>query len=115
MLKPGEHLQAPPPERPVGELVHQLLEEGKAYAKAEVGLVKAIATSKGKALALPAGLLGAALLVAQAAITILAVGVFAMLQWVVGTILAGFLTFLIFAAIAGALVWYALKRLREDL
>jgi hypothetical protein len=115
MLKPGEHLQAPPPERPVGELVHQLLEEGKAYAKAEAGVVKAIATSKGKALALPAGLLGAALLVGQAAITILAVGVFAMLQWVVGTILAGFLTFLIFAAIAGALVWYALKRLREDL
>ena len=115
MLKPGEHLQAPPPERPVGELVHQLLEEGKAYARAEVGVVKAIATSKGKALALPAGLLGAALLVAQAAITILAVGLFSMLQWVVGTILAGFLTFLIFAAIAGALVWYALRRLREDL
>jgi hypothetical protein len=115
MLKPGEHLQAPPPERPVGELVHQLVEDGKAYAKAEVGVVKAIATSKGKALALPAGLLGAALLVAQAAVTILAVGVFAMLQWVVGTILAGFLTFLIFAAIAGGLVWYALKRLREDL
>jgi hypothetical protein len=115
MLKPGEHLQAPNPERPVGELVHQLVEEGKAYARAEVGVVKAIASAKGKALALPAGLLGAALLIGQAAITILAVAVFAMLQWAVGTILAGFLTFLIFATIAGAMVWYALKRLRQDL
>ena len=115
MLKPGEHMQPAPSERPVGELVHQLVEEGKAYARAEVGLAKAIATSKGKALALPAGLLGVALLVIQAAITILAVGVFAMLQWAIGTILAGFVTFLIFAAIAGALVWYALKRLRQDL
>ena len=115
MLKPGEHLQPAPPERPVGELVHQLVEQGKAYASAEVGVVKAIASAKAKALALPAGLLGAALLVAQAAITILAVGVFAMLQWVVGTILAGILTFVIFAAIAGGLVWYALKRLKSDL
>lgn len=115
MLKPGEHMQPAPPERPVGELVHQLLEEGKAYARAEVGLVKAIASAKGKALALPAGLLGAAFFFVQAAITILAVGVFAMLQWAIGTILAGFVTFLIFAGIAGALVWYALKRLKQDL
>jgi hypothetical protein len=115
MLKPGEHLQAPTPERPIGELVHQLIEDGKAYARAEVGVVKSIAASKGKALALPAGLLGGALLVGQAAITILAVAVFAMLQWAVGTILAGLLTFLIFAGLAGAMVWYALKRLREDL
>jgi hypothetical protein len=115
MLKPGEHLQSAPPERPVGELVHQLVEEGKAYARAEVGLVKAIASAKGKALALPAGLLGAAFFFVQAAITILAVGVFAMLQWAIGTILAGFVTFLIFAAIAGGLVVYALKRLKADL
>jgi hypothetical protein len=29
--------------------------------------------------------------------------------------LAGFVTFLIFAAIAGGMVWYALKRLKADL
>ena len=115
MLKPGEHIQPAPPERPVGELVHQLVEESKAYAKAEVGLAKAMATAKGKALALPAGLLGGAFFFVQAAITILAVGVFAMLQWAIGTILAGFVTFLIFAAVAGGLVWYALKRLKADL
>ena len=115
MLKPGEHLQPPPPERPVGELVHQLVEDGKAYARAELGIVKAIASSKGKALAVPAGLLGAALLFAQAAITVLAVAVFAALQWALGTIFAGLVAFLIFAALAGGMVWYALKRLRRDL
>ena len=48
----------PPPraERPVGELVHELIEDGKAYARAEVGVVKAIARARGNALALPAGL-----------------------------------------------------------
>jgi len=115
MLKPNDKLQPAPPERPVGELVHQLVEEGKAYARAEIGVARAIAAAKGKALALPAGLLGAALLIAQAAVTALAVGVFAALQWAVGSLLAALLTFLIFGALAGALVWYALKRLRQDL
>jgi hypothetical protein len=112
MLKPSDQMQ---PERPVGDLVHQLVEEGKAYARAEVGVAKAIATAKGKALALPAGLLVAALLVIQAAVTVLAVATFASLQWVLGSIGAGIAAFLIFGAIAGGLVWYALKRLKADL
>ena len=58
MLKPVD--PGPPPERPVGELVGQLIDEGKAYARAEFGLVTAIAAAKGKALAIPAALFGAA-------------------------------------------------------
>ena len=60
MLKPVE--PTPPPERPIGELVHELVEEGKAYARAELDLAKAIAAAKAKALALPAGVLVGALL-----------------------------------------------------
>ena len=52
MLKPVDP-GPQPPERPVGELVHQLIEEGKAYARAEFDLLKAIGTAKAKALALP--------------------------------------------------------------
>jgi hypothetical protein len=115
MLKRSEQSPPPHPERPVGELVHQLIEDGKAYARAEAEVAKAIATAKGKALALPAALLGAALLVAQAAVTVLAVAVFGALQWAIGTILAGLAAFLIFAAIAGGLAWYAVKRVRQDL
>ena len=54
MLKPADP-GPPPPERPIGELVHELIEDGKAYARAEIGLAKAIAAAKGKALALPGG------------------------------------------------------------
>ena len=74
MLKPLDP-GPPPPERPVGELVHELIEEGKAYARAEIGLYKAIAAAKGKALALPVGLFVAALLIGMTALTALAVGV----------------------------------------
>jgi len=113
MLKPGEHLQPDPPERPVGELFAQLIDEGKAYARAEVGVAKAVAAAKGKALAVPAGLLLVALLVAQDALTVLAVATFALLQWAIGTVLAGLLTFLVFTAIAGGLAWAARQRLRN--
>ncbi len=74
MLKPVDP-GPQPPERPVGELVHQLIEEGKAYARAELDLLKAIGTEKARAFALPAILFGAALICALAAVTALAVGV----------------------------------------
>lgn len=114
MLKPSDQLQ-PPPERPVGEIVHQLLEDGKAYARAELEVAKAIATAKGKALAIPAGLLLAALIVLQSAVTVLAVMVFAALLWPLGTILAGLVAFLLFAGIAGGLAWYAARRVQRGL
>jgi hypothetical protein len=113
MLKPAEP-GPPPPERPVGELVHELIEEGKAYARAEIGLAKAIATSKGKALAWPAGLFLAALIAVQSAVTILAVGTFMALLQPLGPILAAFVASLLFLGIAGALAWYGYQRLRRD-
>ena len=112
MLKPADQQ---PPERPVGDLVHDLIEDGKAYARAEMGVAKAIATAKAKALALPAGLFGAAFALVQAAITALAVGVFAALYWVFGPIGAGIAALLLFSALAGGLAWYAVQRLKRDL
>ncbi|GAA4718342.1 phage holin family protein [Sphingomonas lutea] len=114
MLKPADPQQQPP-ERPVGEVVHDLIEGGKAYARAELGVAKAVAAAKARALALPAGLFGAAFALVQAAITALAVGVFAALYWAFGPILAGLVAFLIFSALAGALAWYAVHRLKRDL
>lgn len=114
MLKP---LDPPPPgpERPVGELVHELIEDGKAYARAEIGLVRAIATAKGKALVLPAALFGAAFVLALAAVTALALGVVLALTKFVGPLLAGVAGLLIFAAIGGGLAWYGVQRLGRDL
>lgn len=113
MLKPAE--PGPKPERPIGELVHELIEDGKAYARAEVGLVKAIATAKGKALALPAGLFATAFILALAAVTALAVGVVMALAKFIGPLAAGFVGMLIFLAIAGGLGWWGVERLRRDL
>jgi hypothetical protein len=113
MLKPTD--QGGGAERPVGELVHQLVEDGKDYAKAELDVVKAMAAAKGKALALPAGLFGAAFIFALAAVTALAVGVVLALTKFVGPLLAGLLGLLIFAGTGGALGWYGYVRLRRDL
>jgi Putative Actinobacterial Holin-X, holin superfamily III len=114
MLKPAD-LGPPPPERPVGELVHELIEDGKAYARAEIGLLKALAAAKGRALALPAALFAAAFVFALAAVTALAVGVVNALATLIGPLAAGFVGLLIFAAIAGALGWYGYERLRRAL
>jgi len=113
MLKRTE--AEPPPERPVGELVQELVEEGKAYARAEIGLAKAIATAKARALALPSALFGASFLLAQAAVTVLAIGVYVALYWAMGPIFGGIVAFLIFAGLAGGLAWYAVERLKRDL
>lgn len=113
MLKPADPGPTPP-ERPVGDLVHELIEEGKAYARAEIGLARAIAAAKAKALALPAGLFAAAFVFSLAAITALAVGVVVALETFIGPLAAGFVGMLIFAAIAGGLGWYGYERLRRD-
>ena len=114
MLKPADP-GPPPPERPVGELVHELIEEGKAYARAEIGLVKAIAAAKAKALAFPAAMFAAAFICALAAVTALAVGVVITLETYIGPLAAGFIGMLIFAAVAGLLGWSGYSRLRRDL
>ena len=115
MLKPADQDGPPQPERPIGDLVHQLTEEGKAYAKAELAVVKAIAHAKARALILPSSLFGAAFILIQAAVTVLSVGVFAALYWLFGPILAGFVAFLIFGGVAGGLAFYAVQRLKRDL
>jgi hypothetical protein len=114
MLKPADP-GPPPPERPIGELVHELIEESKAYARAEIGLAKTIAAEKGKALILPAILFGLAVIFALAAITALAVGVVMGLAKFIGPLAAGFLGMLIFAGIAGGLGWWGAERVRRVL
>lgn len=113
MLKPVD--PGPAAERPVGELVHELIEDGKAYARAEIGLVKAIATAKGKAMALPAALFGVAFLFALGGVVALAVGVVIALETFIGPLAGGFIGMLIFLAIAGGLGWWGYQRLRHEL
>lgn len=113
MLKPVD--PAPQGERPIGELVSELIDDGKDYARAEFDLAKAIAAAKARALAMPAVLFGAAFVFALAAVTALAVGVVMALAKLIGPLLAGLVGLLIFAAIAAGLGWYGAERLKRDL
>ena len=115
MLKPTDPPIGPgsDEERPVSDLVHQLVEDGKAYAHAELDLAKAMAAAKASAVKVPAILLGAAFLFLQAAVAVLAMGVFVALAPRFGPILAALLAFLMFAGIAGGVAWLAVKKLRE--
>ncbi len=119
MLKPTDDPSAAPlpgdEERPVGELVHELIEDGKAYARAELGLAKAIASAKADAVKVPAILFVAAFLVLQGAINVLAVGVALALVRFIGPLGAGLAAFLIFAGLSGGLAWLGVKKLQENL
>jgi hypothetical protein len=116
MLKPAEErMPEPGDERPVGEIVSELIEDGKAYARAELEHAKAIATAKANAFKLPAILFGAALVLALAAVSALAWGVAAALATLIGPLAGGVAAFLLFAGLAGGLGWYGARRLRDEL
>lgn len=112
MSGPAEPL---PHDRPIGELVHELVEEGKAYARAEAGLARTIAMAKAKALAVPSALFGAALFIAMAALNALAFGLVLALAGIIGPLAAGITGMLILAAIACALAWWGVSRLKRTL
>lgn len=109
MLKP---VDPAPPERPIGELVSDLIDHGKDYARAEIGLARAIAAAKARGLVVPAVLFGLAFVLALAGVTALAVGVVAALARYFGPLGAGIVGLLLFAALAGAAGWYGARRLQ---
>jgi hypothetical protein len=117
MLKRAESAKEPPggSDRPIGEIVGQLVDDGKAYAKAEVDVAKAIAAAKARAFILPGILLVAALLLAITSLTALAIGLFFALYPYMPALLAGLLAFAILAGIAALLGWIGAIRLKAIL
>jgi len=112
MLKPAKEAQEPEDERPIGEVVHQLIDEGKAYAKAEFDLVKAEALAKAAGFRIPAILLFTALLFAQAAVTVLAVTVALTLAPMIGPLGGGLVAVLLAGGAAALLAWQGLEKLK---
>src|SRR3954447_14507446 len=115
MLKRTESSSEPPPggpERPIGEIVGQLVDDGKAYARSEVEVAKAIAAAKTRALIWPAALFTVALLLAFASLAALAVGLFFALFAIMPALLAGLLSFAILAGIAALLGWIGANKLK---
>ena len=115
MLNPSPDSTPPGGERSFGELASQLIDDAKAYARAEVGVAKAIAADKAKAFKIAAILFGVAALVAIGAVSALSVAIFVALAMGMNVVLAGLLTFLIVAAIAGGFGWLGWQKLRDAL
>ena len=99
-------------EPPIGELFGRLIDQGKGFARAEVGLARAIATAKAEAVKLPAILLGAALLFAIAAVVVLCLTIALALATLIGPLAGGLVATLVAFGVAALLAWVAVRMLR---
>jgi hypothetical protein len=112
MLKPADPTP-PTSDRPIGELFRELVDDGKAYARAEVNVAKTIASEKANAFKVPAILFAAALFIGMAAINVFAITVFVGLALIMHPVLAGLVAFLIVAGLAGLLAYIGAQKLRS--
>lgn len=99
-------------ETPIGELVGRLIDDGKGYARAELGLAKAKAEARADTLKRPALLLAAAFLFLQAAVVVLCIAIADGLGTLIGPFGGGLVAALVALGIAGGLALYA-KRLLD--
>lgn len=100
-------------EKPIGALFTRLIDEGKAYARSELNLVRAQAEDKADSFKLPALLLGGALLFLLAAVVALVMTIADALATLVGPLAGGLAAVVIALAIAGALAMAARQRLSK--
>jgi len=111
MLKPA----SPPSggEDNIGELVHRLVNDGKAYAQAEIAYVKTLGTEKAGQLKQPVIFGVVALLFAHAAFLAVCALIWVALAQVMNAALAGLLTVVILAAVAGVFGYLAYGGIRK--
>ena len=98
-------------EPPIGELFGRLIDQGKGFARAEVGLAKAIASAKADAAKIPAILLGAALLFVIAGVVVFCITIALALATLIGPLAGGLIATVIAFAIAGLLAFVGVKKL----
>ena len=98
-------------EAPVRELFGRLIDQGKGFARAEVDLVRAIATARAEAIKLPAILLGVALLFAIAGVVVFCMTIALALATLIGPLAGGLVATRVAFAIAGGLAWVGIRRL----
>ena len=93
-------------EKPIGELFGQLIDEGKAYARAELSLAKATAEAKAEAAKMPALLGAGALLFLIAGVVVLCITIAIGLAIFIGPLAGALLATLIAFGIAyGLFLW----------
>lgn len=93
-------------EKPIGELFGELIDQGKAYARAELGLAKATAEAKAEAAKKPVLLGAAALLFLIAGVVVLCMTFALALATLVGPLAGGLIASMITFGIAyGLFLW----------
>lgn len=113
MLKRTETVMGEP--EGVGDLIHRLVEDAKAYARAEVGYFKALGTEKANALKIPLVLGLVAILFAHAAFLVLVATIFVGLATLMSDTLAGLLTMVICLVAAAGLGYLAYAKATKGL
>ena len=94
-------------EKPIGELFGRLVDDGKAYAKAELGLVRATAETKAAAVKKPLALAATGLLFIQAGVVVFGVTLALWLGTQIGPLGGGLVATLVTFAIGALLFWLA--------
>jgi hypothetical protein len=100
------------PEASIGELFGRLVEDGRAYAEAELGLARAIAEYRAQRAGRALGLLAGGLLLALCAATALVVGAVLGLARYMSPFLAGLLVAAILAGLGYMLAAAGLKGMK---
>lgn len=113
MLKPA----TPPPtgpDRSIGDLIEQVLDDAVDYGRAEIELLKARAQDLVHDYARAAILFGVAAVLALAGVVTLFVGIaIALARWI-GPLGGAIVSMLIAFGIAGLLAWIALRDLKDE-
>ena len=97
-------------EKPIGELVSRLIDEGKAYGRAELGLVRAHAEVAVDRVKRPAISVGVALAFAMAGVIALVMTLVLSLASLLGPLAGGLLATLTAFIIAGLFAWIARRQ-----
>lgn len=104
---------AAPKDDGIGGLIVRLVEDGKAYVGAEIGLYRALMAERARDAGFAAGFALAAVLIAQAAMFALLVGLMLVLAPMIGRGWATVVVVFAALALAGLLGWLAYLRLAE--
>jgi hypothetical protein len=115
MLKPAQDGRPGGDDESIGALATRLVDDAKAYARAEADLVKAIASDKAQGLKIAAVLLVAATFVAMGALNALCIGIFVALATLLGPLLGGIVAFVLIGAVAALLGWAGVRKLGQSL
>ena len=100
-------------EKPIGELFSQLIDEGKAYAKAEFGLAKAEVEAKAEGAKRPAILGAAALLFLTAGVVVLSMTVALALATLIGPLAGGLVATIVTFGVAYLLYRLSVSELEK--